>query len=699
MSRRRRRPKARDLGAPAIGRQVGLTDFSSSRLARTLVVVVAVKIAGLILIFDPASAQAFDGTKAAFSLAATWVMLALIGLALLRFGPGIVPRTRLHILVGSFVAANAVAALFAQDRYIGLVGTQRHLGLMFVFDMAVLYASVALAYRSVKDWSLLGAAIGSAGLVAIVYGFVQYAGLDPISWAEFTRQRPPSTFGNADKLGHFLGTTFVAAIVMVGVLARSDVRRARILAAIYAVAALGATGVIATRGTLLGIVAAMPAMGILFFRLTQARSGRTMIIGAVGLLSGAMLVTGVVLFATPLGERTRGGFTDIASQQRLFIADAAMRAFGDRPLIGHGPDNFGAIYPRYRPPASAAAGLVNQDSAHSWLLQSLATTGLLGTASLAAVALTSLVLLWRGIAASPHVAAPLFVCTVAYWTSGLVAIGSPSVDWIGWVSAGAAATFGRPVAAESRRRVPRFAPVIAGVAALLLIVSAYPAFQAGREVNVARAAQRAGRADRAIPPAERAVALDSGRAEHWYALGVARLERGMFASASDALKSAVDRAPHVSAYWSSRALALANLSRVGDNSLGGREAALAVARRGAEVDPHSPAPHYVVALVANVVGDHAVALDAATVAMRLNRNEAGYETAAADAALRLQDPQAARSALESLIKQKDSSVLRLALARISMKLNDLEAARAHLRRAIEIDPTNAPARELLLQLG
>ena len=661
-------------------------------------VLIAVKIAGLIVIFDPSSARAFDGTKAAFSLAITWVLLAVIGLALAQFGLGIISRTRMHYLVSLFVAANAVAAVFAQDRYIALVGTQRHLGLMFVLDMAVLYASVAAAYRSVKDWVLLSAAVGSAGLVAIIYGLVQYAGLDPISWAEFTRQRPPSTFGNADKFGHFLGATFVAALALVGVLTGREARRARVLAAIYGSAALGATAVIATRGTLLGIGAAVPALGVLLLRLNRGRFGLRMVIGASGLLLGAVLLTGVVLLLTPLGERIRGGFTDIASQQRFYIADAAIRAFGDRPLVGHGPDNFGAIYPRYRPPDSAAAGLINQDSAHSWLLQSLATIGLFGTASLAAVAVTSFVVLWRGLGVSPRVAAPLLVGAVAYWSSGLVGIGSPSVDWMPWVAAGGAATFSRRAAAPSLRRVTPLIQVAAAAAAVFFIVSAVPALQASRELNIARAAQQANRADRAIAAAERAVALDSGRAEHWHALGLARLDRGMFATAADAFRAATDRAPYVSTYWSNRALALANLARAGDNSLGGREAALIAARRGTEVDPYSPAPYYVLALVANGLGDHGAALEASAVAIRLNKNEAGYDAAAADAAVRLQDAKAARSALEGLIQVKDSVTLRVALARLSLKLNDAEAGRAHLRRALEIDPQNASARELLGQL-
>ncbi len=654
---------------------------------------VAVKTAGLILIFDPASALAFEAPKASFSLAATLVLLGLVGLVLVRFGTSEFFRQRLHLAVATLALTNVVAAVFAQDQYIALFGAQRRLGLTFVLDMLVLYLAVALAFRTTKDWAILGGTVGVAGALAIGYGLLQYLGLDPIPWVDDVRVRPPSTFGNPDKFGHFLGALCVTALA-VAILPGDQGRRIRAVAWISAAAALVMAALVATRGTLVGLALALPALAAVYLQLSRGRGGQRLLFIAAGATLGLAVVGGTLLLATPLGERVRGGLGDVASQQRLFLVEASMRTFADRPLTGYGPDNFGVIYPRYRP--VAASPFVGQDSAHSWPLQALATTGLIGAISLAAVALGSLVMLWRAIPARTMVAGPLLAGAVAYWASGLVAIGSVSVDWIGWVAAGGAAATGAGTEAVAARRMsPIFQRAILGLA-VIVAGWGYPAFQANRELYAARTAQSP---ERAVSAAERAIRLDPGRAEHWYALGQAHQARRMDAGAAQAFRAAVDRAPYVTGYWGSLALALANAALAGDQSLGGREAALAAARRAIEADPSSPTPHNVYAVVAKALGDPADALRASAVAIRLHKTEPEYDAVAVDAASRMTDASAARLALERIVQEKDSAVLRVGLAQTSLRLNDVDAARRHLRRALELDPQNAPARELTRQLG
>ena len=648
--------------------------------------------AGLILIFDPDSASAFEAPKSSFSLATASLLLGLIALAIMQFGVGIFPRTRLHMAVAAFVLASTVSYVVAEDRYLALFGAQRRLGLTFVIDMALLYLSVAIAFRTKRDWAILGGVVACAGLLAIGYGLVQYFGLDPLRWAADVRNRPPSTFGNPDKFGHFLSSTIVAAAGLAMLPRRHLSHHIRMVAAIYLVAALVMALLIQTRGTVLGLAVGFPALGVMLLRLSGFRLRPQLIVIVMGATLALAALTGAALAATPLGERIRGGFGDIATQQRLFVADAAVQAFLDRPVTGHGPDNFGAIHPRYRSPDSLVLGL-SQDSAHSWLLQTAATTGALGVLSLAVIAIGSLVALWRGVAVMPLAAAALFGGAFAYWANGLVAIGSVSVDWVGWFAAGGAAALNQRAPTFSPPKVPLLLQGAPLAVALVLIVSGTMAFQANRELKLTRVPTRA------LAAAERAVSLDPGRAEHWFELGKARQSRDSLGEAAKAFREATDRAPHQSSYWGNLALALANLSLKGDASMGGKDAAIAAARRGVESDPNYPAPYHVFALVANTFGDHAGALKASAAALHLYKGEPEYEAVAADAALRMQDSAAARTALEGIVQEKDAVVLRVALARISLKLNDPDSARRHLRRAIEIDPQNAPARELLQQVG
>ncbi|MGH2499515.1 MAG: O-antigen ligase family protein [Candidatus Limnocylindria bacterium] len=657
----------------------------------------ALKIAGLILVFDPGGAQAFDLPKSLFSRATAWLLLALILVALLRYGHRIVPRTSVHVFVGAFLLANVLALGFAQDRYIALFGDQRFLGLTFILDMVVLYLAVALAYRTREDWSILGVAVAACALITVAYAIVQYAGRDPYPWVDDLRHRPFSTFGNPNKYGHFLGAMFGAAVGLAVVARGPRARRVRLLAGLSALALLATAAVVATRGTLLGMGCALLAAAAVHVRLSGL--ARRASVSTAGWALGAIALMGLIVVATPLGQRLGAGLADAATQQRVLVADAALRAFLDRPLTGYGPDNFAVLYPRYRQSGIAAAGLVNQNSAHNWLLQAAATTGLPGALSLAGLVGASLLALWKGLVPSPHVAAPLLVGAVAYWTHGFVTVGSVSVDWLGWVAAAGSATFGRYPAAVGARRVASGVQATVAAVALVLALSGYSALQANREAHQAGAARAAGQLDLAIAPAERAVRLDPGRSEYWRSLGLSREAREMWREAAEAFRAATERAPHRAANWERLAVSLANLALAGDESLGGREAALAAARGCVAADPNSPGPYQVLAVIANGLGDHDVALEAAGNAIRLYKGQPEYEAVAADAALRSADPRAARAALERLVEEQDAAVLRVALARLSLKLNDGEAARSHLRRALELDPESAPARELMRQMG
>src|SRR5207302_5809066 len=88
----------------------------------------------------------------------------------------------------------------------------------------------------------------------------------------------------------------------------------------------------------------------------------------------------------PLGGRASGLLTGSLPSDRVFLYGAALEALRDRPLLGFGPDNFGVLWPHYRPPGAAAAfagqAAFNSDSAHSWLLQAAATTGVAGVVTL-----------------------------------------------------------------------------------------------------------------------------------------------------------------------------------------------------------------------------------------------------------------------------------------------------------------------------
>src|SRR2546425_129138 len=113
-------------------------EFTGSFAHQTLLWLVALKLIGLIVVFSTVLQFGFDLPKALWSRALEWPVAAILVVALLRHGTGIVPRSRLHVLVAAFVAANAVAAAVAPDAHVTLFRLpHRYLRLTDVPDMAV----------------------------------------------------------------------------------------------------------------------------------------------------------------------------------------------------------------------------------------------------------------------------------------------------------------------------------------------------------------------------------------------------------------------------------------------------------------------------------------------------------------------------------------------------------------------------------
>src|SRR2546430_9189464 len=75
--------------------------WERSRLRSLMVVLVALKVLGLVLLFDwsQRAIDVFDLPKSLFSRSIEWLILGLLLVALLRWGSSIVPRSWLHFFV------------------------------------------------------------------------------------------------------------------------------------------------------------------------------------------------------------------------------------------------------------------------------------------------------------------------------------------------------------------------------------------------------------------------------------------------------------------------------------------------------------------------------------------------------------------------------------------------------------------------
>ena len=189
---------------------------------------------------------------------------------------------------------------------------------------------------------------------------------------------------------------------------------------------------------------------------------------------------------------------------------------------------------------------------------------------------------------------------------------------------------------------------------------------------------------------------DPGRAEYWRWLGAAYASAARWPEAVAADKEAIARAAHDWTLWAQLAGAHLGEARAGDS--GAPSAAIAAARQAVSADPELAVTHGFLAMTARVVGDYDLALLAVANAAR-RTGLPTYDDLAAESAAQATTVAEARAPLEAALQRRDGASLRVALARVTLKLGDYDAAVRHARRALELDPGDADARELLRLLS
>jgi O-antigen ligase len=563
--------------------------FELARARRALVWLTAFKVLVLVLFFDAAGNVPFDQPKSLASRAIEWVMAGLILWVLLVYGRAAVPRTRLHAAVAGVALVTVVAAVFAAVPYVAAFGEQdRYLGLTFLIDMVVLYLAVAIAVRDDRDVGILLGAIAMAGVIAGGYAVIQTLGMDPFAWAADARGRPFATFGNPDQFGHFISVLFG---VLFGAAVGATDHGRRAIAGAGALATLGLAAIVATRGTLVGVVAAVA--GVIAVRRPTARAT---IVGAAATVAvaGALLVT-------PLGRRAVTTVQGGVLPDRIQLYEIAARGTLARPLLGYGPDNFRAAFVGNRTADSLAIlGVGPQTSAHDWVLDSSATTGLLGLAALVVLVCLGTIGLAQLARARPAIGMALLAGWAAYWANGLVDVGSVAVGWFPWLALGVAAALRGRRGDAAARSVPRWLGAAITVVVGVGVITGARAFVANEEVWASSQASHFGDPETAVILADRAAARDGGRADHWNRLGLALESQRRWSEAAAAYRAAATRQPYEPVYWANLARSLARVALGGAG--GSQDDAIAAARQAIAVDPNTPFGHLTLAEIATSFG-------------------------------------------------------------------------------------------------
>ncbi len=255
---------------------------------------------------------------------------------------------------------------------------------------------VFLAYPHLREMgALLRAVVGSGGIVAI-YAIFQYFGVDPLIPAasyhagvgEFTIVRPPGTLGHADYLAGYLLFVIFAAFHV----AREDEARAWRVAALC-VGPLCLLGLLLT-GTRAGLVGLVAGAVWMAFRQRNLLCAKNVLFCIV------VNVIGAGFYASPLGVSLRARMhwihDDPRGGARLLLWRDSVHMALSRPLLGYGPDTFGAEFPRFQSVALAQAYPdFYHESPHNIFLDAATEQGVFGLAALLALVAAGLREGWR----------------------------------------------------------------------------------------------------------------------------------------------------------------------------------------------------------------------------------------------------------------------------------------------------------------
>ena len=339
----------------------------------------------------------------AYFLAGAVAAIALILAPGLSFSFDIVPKLIILLVAAAFAAAPlwrsrilylailssislAVSTALSARPALSFYGSSwRRFGALAEIAVLVLACGI---YGQARRIGIFLRVVRAAGLVAALYGIAQYFGWDPILPAAayhigegiWTIVRPPSTLGYASYFATWMLFVIFWSLALPG-------KAAKVTLAIAA-AALLLSG---TRAALVGLVAG-GAVWCYFrgYRLSRRAAA----------MGGIVVVAGTLFYFSPMGRmmrsRTRWFEEDPWGGARLLLWRDSWRTGLARPVFGHGPETFTAVFPHFesRQLARAYPDFAHE-SPHNIFLDALYAQGVPGLLLLMAWCAVGFHAAWR----------------------------------------------------------------------------------------------------------------------------------------------------------------------------------------------------------------------------------------------------------------------------------------------------------------
>ena len=267
----------------------------------------------------------------------------------------------------------------------------RNASLLTWGHLALLFLVLRSFFRTTKDWQVLACMSVCVGLLVSLVFF-----LARVDLSQFTiLDNGGSTLGNSSYLGTYLLFQIFFAVFLVIQTKDKWTRSLGIVAFLVFILTLFSTDARAAMGAFLGAVVFALGLFLLTRRATFKRVFGGLLVGGLLLFFGY-----IAIFAYVPQSTLHQWVIEQATASRFVVADMAIEAFKERPLLGWGPENFSyAFLAHYNPCFGDAlcGGNTLFDRAHNVILDMLVQTGLLGLIGYLSVLATAVVSAWLAV--------------------------------------------------------------------------------------------------------------------------------------------------------------------------------------------------------------------------------------------------------------------------------------------------------------
>jgi len=335
----------------------------------------------------------------------------------------------LTVIMGLFVFQGLLVLAFSgrtlNEALYGVSGRNTGFLTYLCFSIVLLTASQIASSSFINSYQIVFIAVG---LILMVYGLMQYFGLEPFPYINIYENNVFGTFGNPNFQSAFMGI-FGALTFALVLDERNSIKKRLMLALLMAASVFSIFITNSWQGFFNFAAGAGIAITLNLFRLKKIRIGSIFL--SLGIVSGLVVFLGL-LNQGPLASTLAKASL---SARRLYW-EAAIKMLADRPFFGVGWDGFGDWFRRSRTSEAVEfnASLIS-DSAHSIPLDIASGGGfplLVLYLSLIALGVLSVV---RVVRSGRHFSVN-YIALIAAWGSyqaqSLISINQIGLGIVGW---------------------------------------------------------------------------------------------------------------------------------------------------------------------------------------------------------------------------------------------------------------------------